>query len=312
MKCCRGWKMQKKDNKFEKEKMMKAVNAAAENIRNVTGGPFGACLCVDGKDYVDANHVVPLSDASAHAEIDAMRLFMRENGYSHAEGASLYSSGECCPMCLCAASLFGVKKIVFGHNRQDTEEGGFSDKAQYELLEDALDRIVFDEGVLSLLDKEEADFAIVDNDDNVIVSAKSGGDEDFGLSSVHLVREFGKKTGDVWADGKYKMIGRYVPHPAGLIAADWSHLLRRRGSDGEVERFISKGQLICAKKVFEKAILTDKNGEKVFIDNAALLYEKICSGAGFGIDIKQIEDKDVLQSAKDTFFSFRHTKDTTY
>ena len=297
---------------YEQDKMLLAIEATAKNIKNFEGGPFGACLCVDGKDYIEANHVVPLSDASAHAEVDAMRLFMQENGYSHVDNAELYSSGECCPMCLCAAVLFGVKKIVFGHNRKDTEKGAFSDKAQYELLTDALDRIVFDDSVLPLLDREGADFAIVDDDFNVIMSAKKGDDEDFGLASVHLIRKFGSETGEVWAEGNCKLIGRYIPNPAGLIAADWAHLLRKRNKAGEVERFISRGQLTCAGRDFEKAVLHDKDGNEVVIDNAALLYEKICSGGGFGVSIKQIESKEIQQLAKDTFFNFRHTEETTY
>lgn len=308
--------LNKSDNdiqEYEQQKLLIAIKAAEENIKSVNGGPFGACLCVNGKDYVDANHVVPLLDASAHAEVDAMRLFMRENGYSYVDSAELYSSGECCPMCLCAATLFGVKKIVFGHNRKDTEEGGFSDKAQYELLDGALERIVFDDSVLPLLDAENADFAIVDGNNNVIISAKQGEDEDFGLASVHLIRELGRKTGEVWASSDCKVIGRYIPNPVGLIAADWAHLLRKRNAAGEVERFIiGTGQLVCAEKTFEKAVLRDKNGEKVVIDNAALLYEKVCCGKGFGVDIKQIESKKVQQSAKDTFFSFLHTDQTTY
>ena len=303
---------EKKSENYEQDKMLLAIEATARNIKNFEGGPFGACLCVGGKDYIDANHVVPLSDASAHAEVDAMRLFMRENGYSHVDYAELYSSGECCPMCLCASVLFGVKKIVFGHNRKDTEKGAFSDKAQYELLEDALDRIVFDEGVLPLLDANDADFAIIDDDNNIIASAKSGDDEDFGLASLHLIRQFGRETGEVWADGACKVIGRYIPNPAGLIAADWAHLLRKRNAAGEVERFIGKGQLTCASRQFEKATLRDKNGKKIVIDNAALLYEKVCSGKGFGVDIKQIESEKVQQLAKDTFFNFRHTAETTY
>ena len=300
------------DKEYEREKMLLAIEATARNIKNFTGGPFGACLCVNGKDYVDANHVVPLSDASAHAEVDAMRLFMRENGCSHVDTAELYSSGECCPMCLCAAVIFGVKKIVFGHNRKDTEKGAFSDQAQYELLEGALEKIVFDKGVLPLLDAAKADFAIIDGNNNVIASSSSGDDEDFGLASVHLIRDFGRRTGEVWADGDYRLIGRYIPNPAGLIAADWAHLLRRRNAAGEVERFISKGQLVCAERVFEKAVLRDKNGEKVVIDNAELLYENVCAGTGLGVDIRQIADEDVQQLAKDTFFNFRHTAETTY
>jgi len=297
---------------YEQQKMLLAIEATAKNIKNFEGGPFGACLCVDGKDYIEANHVVPLSDASAHAEVDAMRLFMRENGYSHVDYAELYSSGECCPMCLCASVLFGVKKIVFGHNREDTEKGAFSDKAQYELLDGALDRMVFDESVLSLLDAENADFAVIDGKSNVIMSAKQGEDEDFGLASVHLIRELGKATGEVWMEGDYKLIGRYIPNPAGLIAADWAHLLRRRNEKGEVERFIGYGQLVCAYKEFEKATLRNKNGEKVVIDNAALLYENIHSGKGLGVDIKQIENNELQEKAKYTFFGFRHTEATTY
>lgn len=307
-----------KEKIVEETKLLKAIQAADENIRNVKGGPFGACLCVEEEDYVEANHVIPLSDVSAHAEIDAIRLFIRKNGYSHVEKAELYSSGECCPMCLSAAAVFGVSKIVFAHDRKITETGGFSDKSQYELLKsNPIKNIKFDTEIIPLLDKNNADFMIIDSvSQEIIAVAKKAEDDDLGLASLRLVRRLCEITENVWAAEKYKMLARYIPHPAGLIAADWAHLLRRKNEKGEVDNCICEGQLICASEIYEKAYLKNKNEEKIEVDNAKMLYEAFSGDLSkknsLGIEIKQIENEDIRKQAEETFFKFTHTKDTTY
>lgn len=68
----------------------------------------GECL---GKGY---NQVRQLSDASAHAEMLAMRQAMQHLGYERLEGSTLYVTLEPCMMCMGALLHARVSRLVFG------------------------------------------------------------------------------------------------------------------------------------------------------------------------------------------------------
>ena len=60
------------------------------------------------------------NDVSAHAEINALRAFTKQYGYSldTLSGYTLYTTCEPCPMCAAACVWAGVSKIVFGASIQ--------------------------------------------------------------------------------------------------------------------------------------------------------------------------------------------------
>lgn len=72
--------------------------------------PFGAVLVgADGTVLAEGrNEVASAGDVTAHAELVAIR------GAATAENATMYASGEPCPMCSAAMVWAGVTRIVFG------------------------------------------------------------------------------------------------------------------------------------------------------------------------------------------------------
>ena len=68
------------------------------------------------------NEVEARHDPSAHAEILAMRAAAARLADKHLEGATLWVTLEPCAMCAQAASLFRVRRVVFG--AYDPKSGG--------------------------------------------------------------------------------------------------------------------------------------------------------------------------------------------
>ncbi len=86
--------------------------------------PVGAAvLAADGTLLaVAANQVEADGDASAHAELLAMRAASQRLGGSRLAGCTLVATLEPCPMCAAAAVHFRVARVVFG--AYDPKGGG--------------------------------------------------------------------------------------------------------------------------------------------------------------------------------------------
>ncbi len=86
--------------------------------------PVGAVvLAADGTVLAaSGNRVEADRDASAHAELLAMRHAARRLGTPRLAGCDLVVTLEPCPMCAAAASLFRVRRVVFG--AYDAKGGG--------------------------------------------------------------------------------------------------------------------------------------------------------------------------------------------
>lgn len=82
----------------------------------VVTGPDGAILARAG-NRVEADH-----DASAHAELLALRAAAAIRGDARLPDCDLYVTLEPCPMCAQAISLFRVRRLVFG--AYDPKGGG--------------------------------------------------------------------------------------------------------------------------------------------------------------------------------------------
>jgi tRNA(Arg) A34 adenosine deaminase TadA len=82
----------------------------------VVTGPDGTVLSRAG------NQVEALHDAGAHAEILALRAASSTLGRTRLQDCDLWVTLEPCPMCAGAASLFRVRRILFG--AYDPKGGG--------------------------------------------------------------------------------------------------------------------------------------------------------------------------------------------
>ena len=121
----------------EHEKFMRmAIELSEYNVKQATGGPFGAVIVKDGMVVArSANKVVQQNDPTAHVEISAIRLACQELGAHTLEGCVIYTSCEPCPMCLGAIYWARIDMIYFANTKADAADIGFDDHFIYLELE---------------------------------------------------------------------------------------------------------------------------------------------------------------------------------
>jgi guanine deaminase len=119
------------ENTKDHEKFMhKAIELSRRaSIIEKSGGVFGAVVVKDGKIVGEGyNQVVKQKDPTWHAEIHAIREACRNLGTIHLDGCDLYTSAECCPLCLAAAYWAHIRKIYYGATTADSlKYGDFAD-----------------------------------------------------------------------------------------------------------------------------------------------------------------------------------------
>ena len=119
------------------EKQMRFVLALTErNIREETGGPFGAAVFErdSGKLVsVGVNVVVRQNCSAAHAEMMALMLAQKELGHFDLgadgfPGHRLVTSGKMCAMCLGNVCWSGVSEVLSSAEPEDVEKiAGFDE-----------------------------------------------------------------------------------------------------------------------------------------------------------------------------------------
>ncbi len=76
--------------------------------------PFGAVIVREGDVIASARNLGKGNDdPTAHAEMEALRKVIAAGGAASLKGATLYASGEPCPMCMGAIIWCGVGRVVF-------------------------------------------------------------------------------------------------------------------------------------------------------------------------------------------------------
>jgi len=126
---------------YNSEFMKEAIRIAVENVKNGTGGPFGAVVVRDGEIIATSgNTVVPDCDPTAHAEVNVIRKACRYLDSFQLKGCEIYSSCEPCPMCLGAIYWARPERVYFACTKEDATEGGFDDSFIYKEI--ALDGLL--------------------------------------------------------------------------------------------------------------------------------------------------------------------------
>lgn len=121
----------------EKDYMQLAIELSKENIKR-GGGPFGAVIVQNGEIIATGvNRVVPNSDPTAHAEVNAIREACKKLGVFKLTGSTIYSSCEPCPMCLSAIYWAGISELVYGNTKEDAKHINFDDSFIYDEIEKA-------------------------------------------------------------------------------------------------------------------------------------------------------------------------------
>lgn len=117
---------------YEKKFMDEAIRLAKENVKNGSGGPFGAVVVKDGEIVAACgNSVTPSNDPTAHAEVNAIREACRKLGTYQLEGCEVYASCEPCPMCLGAIYWARPSKVYYASTKEDAAGAGFDDSFIY-------------------------------------------------------------------------------------------------------------------------------------------------------------------------------------
>src|SRR5207248_8593597 len=93
------------------------------------GGPFAAVIVKDGQVIGESyNRVVADNDATAHGEVSAIRNACQNLGTFDLGGATMYTAGECCPMCYAAAWWARIGEIYYAASMLDAQQyGDFDD-----------------------------------------------------------------------------------------------------------------------------------------------------------------------------------------
>lgn len=124
--------------KNDHEKFMKrAIELSRRaSIIEKSGGVFGAVIVKDGEIISEGyNQVIRHNDPTWHAEIQAIREAGKKLGTPHLKGCVLYTSAECCPMCLCASYWAHLDHIYYGATIDDAlKYGEFNDLDYYSEL----------------------------------------------------------------------------------------------------------------------------------------------------------------------------------
>ena len=108
--------------------MYQAILEAEKGISKGHGGPFGAVIVKNGAVIARGhNMVIKKQNPTLHGEIVAINNACRRLHSFDWDGCDLYTTGEPCPMCFCAAMWANINNIYYGCTIKDTEGIGFRD-----------------------------------------------------------------------------------------------------------------------------------------------------------------------------------------
>jgi tRNA(adenine34) deaminase len=88
----------------------------SEGARRNGNQPFGAVLVGAGGEVLAEaeNAMLSARDLTAHAEMNALRMASKRAWVPEIVHATMYASGEPCPMCAAAMLQHGLRRLVFG------------------------------------------------------------------------------------------------------------------------------------------------------------------------------------------------------
>jgi len=107
--------------------MRLAIKEAQKNLKNLDGGPFGACIVKGSQILSVARNTVLKNDATCHAEINAIRLASKKLNNFDLSGCVIYSTTEPCPMCFSAIHWARIEAVAYGTSIQDVNNRGFNE-----------------------------------------------------------------------------------------------------------------------------------------------------------------------------------------
>ena len=109
--------------------MRRAIEVARSKGSDPSTAPLGSVIVRDGREIsAERNQTEELPDATAHAEMMAIRRACEGTGELELRGATLYSTLQPCGMCTMASIWSKVRRVVYGAGREDVHEMYFEDR----------------------------------------------------------------------------------------------------------------------------------------------------------------------------------------
>jgi tRNA(adenine34) deaminase len=109
--------------------MRRALALAEKGERQAGSAAIGCVIVLDGRVIGEGfNQVFARFDATAHAEVMAMRQAGRHLQRPLFRGATLYSTLQPCGMCTMASIWANISRIVFGAERDQVHRMYFEDR----------------------------------------------------------------------------------------------------------------------------------------------------------------------------------------
>jgi len=103
------------ETKNQDEKFMRQAIVQAQKAEQLGEVPIGAVIVRDGKIIARAHNLRQTTkDATAHAEILAIKKASKKLGTWHLVDCTLYVTLEPCPMCSGAIINSRIKRVVYG------------------------------------------------------------------------------------------------------------------------------------------------------------------------------------------------------
>jgi tRNA(adenine34) deaminase len=103
--------------------MREALRVGTEKGTDPALSPIGCVIVIDGKVVAaERNRVAEDCDATAHAEVIAIRVAGKNMSSSELRGAVLYTTLQPCGMCTMASIWSKVGRIVYGAGREDVHQ----------------------------------------------------------------------------------------------------------------------------------------------------------------------------------------------
>lgn len=113
--------------------MRAAIRLSQQKMRQNCGGPFGAIIVRNNKIVGRGwNQVTSTCDATAHAEITAIREACAKLSTFELSDCEIYTSCEPCPMCLGAIYWARLRRIHYANTRKDAAAIQFDDDFLYQ------------------------------------------------------------------------------------------------------------------------------------------------------------------------------------
>lgn len=114
------------DHRWIREALALAIREKGTNPANT---PIAALVVRDGVLIASGvNRTAEDCDATAHAEVVALRAAGQAVGDMKVDGATLYSTLQPCGMCTMASIWAGVSRIVYGAGRGEVHSMYFEDR----------------------------------------------------------------------------------------------------------------------------------------------------------------------------------------